>query len=109
MIIDISDFALEQINRTADYIWQVFGTKSQEKFLDDFYHTMNLLAINPLMGPIEPSLANLPIEFHSIVVARKNKAIYHIVSDSNYKGRCILGLPPRPEHSRGTSNRQRIE
>ena len=85
MIVDISDFALEQINRTADYIWQVFGDKSQEKFMNDIYHTMSLLAINPLMGPIEPSLAHLPIEFHSIVIARKNKAIYHIVSDSIIK------------------------
>ena len=71
------------LRKIARYIKEEFGKKSRDKFMKEYYHTKDLLAINPYIGPIEPSLAHLPIEFHSIVVAKKNKIIYYVVADDD--------------------------
>ena len=83
MKVDINDSVLEQVDNVACYIETEFGEKSRDKFMKEYYHTKDLLAINPYIGPIEPSLAHLPIEFHSIVVAKKNKIIYYVVADDD--------------------------
>lgn len=84
MRVELSSLAKKQVRKTVKYIDAKFGGKSRDKFMDEFSHTMYLLGINPYIGPIEPSLANRPIEYHSIVIARINKAIY-TVSDSIVK------------------------
>ena len=83
MNVYVTDNAWERIEHIADYIDDNFGEKSRNQFMSDFYHTKDLLAINPYIGPIEQSLAHLPIEFHSIVVAKKNKIIYYVVADDD--------------------------
>ena len=80
MKVEFTDFAWNEITNIANYICLEFGENSMNKFMDDIYHTASLLATNPFIGPIEPSLVHLPTEIHSIVVARKNKAIYFIES-----------------------------
>lgn len=85
MKVDISSYTKQQVRKVARYIKTEFGEKSRDKFLDEYDHTIDLLAINPYIGPIEQSLAHLPIEYHSIVVANKNKIIYYVVADDIVK------------------------
>jgi len=80
MKVEVSIFAKQEVRKTARYIRKEFGEKSKNKFMVEYYHTLQLLATNPLIGPVEQSLDHFPIEYHSIVVAQKNKAIYHIES-----------------------------
>ncbi len=83
MKVDISSYTQQQVRKVARYIKTEFGEKSRNKFLDEYDHTIDRLAINPYIGPIEPSLAHLPVEYHSLVVAKKNKIIYYVVDDDD--------------------------
>lgn len=83
MNVKVTEFVSEQVEMSANYIEMEFGERNRDKFLDDFTHTIHLLGINPYIGPIEPSLVHLPIEYHSIVVAKKNKIIYYMVHSTN--------------------------
>ena len=83
MNVEIADIAWLQVYDIAYYIEAEFGEKSRDKFLDDFDHTIYLLGVNPYIGPKEPALAHRSIEYHSIVVAKKNKIIYYVVHTTN--------------------------
>ena len=79
MIVIVSDLAQTQIDQIADYLAIEFGEKSKEKFMDKVNQTLELLGINPYIGPQEPLLSDLSKEYHSIVVAKKNKAVYRVI------------------------------
>ena len=83
MNVEIADIAWSQVYDIAYYIEAEFGEKSRDKFLDDFDHTIYLLGINPYIGSKEPALAHRSIEYHSIIVAKKNKIIYNVVHSAN--------------------------
>ena len=69
----------EQLLRTASYIRHEFGQNTMDEFMKEVKRTNKLLSKNPNLGQVEPLLANLPIEYHSIIFSSINKIVYRIV------------------------------
>ena len=81
MKVMMTDFAKQQIRKTAKYINKEFGKTSKDDFLLKVKQTKQLLATNPYLGPKEPLLANRASAYHSVVVTHLNKMIYRILDD----------------------------
>lgn len=60
----------------AEFILLVHGKTARDKFLSEVYETVLLLATNPYMGKIEPSLSDHSICYRSIVINHINKVVY---------------------------------
>ena len=73
--------AKQAIRRTASYINREFGRQRKDEFLLEVRKTRRLLAANPHLGPLEPSLENRPEGFRSFVMNRINKIVYRITDD----------------------------
>ena len=71
----------EQLRQTAQFIYQKFGQKAREEFMQAVRQTNGLLADNPQLGPLEAFLADLPSQYRSIVVRHLNKIVYRIVEN----------------------------
>ena len=76
-----SDFAGQEILKTAKYIQREFGKRSRDNFLQKVRETKSLLSSNPDLGPEESLLEGRPISYRSIVVAKVNKIVYRIMED----------------------------
>ena len=50
-----------------------------DEFIKEVKRTNKLLSKNPNLGQVEPLLADLPIEYHSIIFSSINKIVYRIV------------------------------
>ena len=81
MRVIITDFAKQEIRKTASHIQHSFGKASKDNFLNNIRLTMNLIGSHPFLGPEEESLADLPGNYRSIVVNSLNKMIYRIQDD----------------------------
>lgn len=68
-----------QLLRTASYIRYEFGQDTMDEFMKEVKRTNKLLSKNPNLGQVEPLLADLPIEYHSIIFSSINKIVYRIV------------------------------
>ena len=73
--------AAKRLRQVVRYIQTEYGSKTCTKFLKEAYRTERLLARNPCFGPIEPFLADAPVQYRSIVVNRLNKIVYWINED----------------------------
>ncbi|MBQ6772271.1 MAG: type II toxin-antitoxin system RelE/ParE family toxin [Bacteroidales bacterium] len=73
--------AAKRLRQVVSYIQTEYGSKSCTKFLKEAYRTERLLAGNPCLGPVEPFLADAPVQYRSIVVNRLNKIVYWINGD----------------------------
>ncbi|MBP5366813.1 MAG: type II toxin-antitoxin system RelE/ParE family toxin [Bacteroidales bacterium] len=71
-----TDKADELLAEIAEFILLVYGETAHNKFLSEVYETVLLLATNPYMGKIEPSLSDHSICYRSIVVNHINKVVY---------------------------------
>lgn len=81
MKVMITDFAKQQIRKTAKYINKEFGETSKDDFLLKVKQTKQLLEDNPYLGPIEPLLANRSSAYRSVVVNHLNKMVYRILEE----------------------------
>lgn len=81
MRVIITDFAKQEIRRTASYIQKEFGKISKNNFLQSIRLTRKLIGANPYLGPKEQSLDELPGNYRSIVVNNLNKIVYSIKED----------------------------
>lgn len=57
---------------------QIFGVKIAQRLNDRIEDDVSRLAINPLMGAIEPLLNNRRLEYRSLVVHEHYKLVYRI-------------------------------
>ena len=73
--------AAKRLRQVVSYIQTEYGSKSCTKFLKEAYRTERLLARNPYLGPVEPLLADAPVQYRSVVVNRLNKIVYWINGD----------------------------
>lgn len=78
MKVMITNFAKQQIRKTASYINKEFGKTSKDNFLLKVKHTKQLLESNPYLGPKEPLLTNRAPAYRSVVVSPQNKMVYRI-------------------------------
>lgn len=81
MKVMMTDFAKNQIRKTANYIKKEFGHQSKDKFLLEVRQTKCLLETNPYIGSIEPLLADRSTTYYSIVVNHLSKMAYRIMDD----------------------------
>ena len=73
--------AAKKLRQVVIYIQTEYGSKSCTKFLKEAYRTERLLARNPCLGPVEPFLADAPVQYRSVIVNRVNKIVYWINGD----------------------------
>lgn len=78
MRVIISDFAKQEIRKTASYIQREFGMNSKGIFMQSVRLTKKLIGTNPFLGPKEQSLDELPGNYRSIMVNSLNKMVYSI-------------------------------
>ena len=76
-----TEFALEEVLNTAQYILDNFGVKTHENFLQQIAHFETLIALMPQMGKKEPFLEDETIEYRSFVLTSVNKVVYYIEGD----------------------------
>ena len=81
MRIKVEDEAKKKILRTARYIQKEFGVKERVDFRNEIHRIVKLLRNNPDLGPVEPLLADAPVQYRSIVVKHLNKFVYWINDD----------------------------
>jgi plasmid stabilization system protein ParE len=81
MRIKVEDEAKKKILRTARYIQNQFGKEARVEFRNEIHRVVKLLSSNPLLGPLEPLLADAPVPYRSIVVRHLNKFVYWINND----------------------------
>ena len=82
MKVMMTDFAKQQIRKTARYINKEFGKTSKDDFLLNVKHTKQLLENNPYLCPKEPLLANRASAYRSVVVTHLNKMVYRILKNT---------------------------
>lgn len=73
--------AEKQFDDAIFYCQNVFGESSAKKFFHKVAQYIPRLSANPLIGKVEPLLADKPITYRSIVVHKHFKLIYYIVPD----------------------------
>ena len=81
MKVMMTDFAKQQVRKTARYINKEFGKTSKDDFLLKVRHTKQLLEHNPNLGPKEPLLDNRASAYRSVVVTHLNKMVYRILAE----------------------------
>ena len=81
MKVMMTDFARQQVRKTAKYINKEFGKTSKDDFLLKVKHTKQLLESNPYLGPKEPLLANRASAYRSVVINHLNKMVYRILEE----------------------------
>ena len=70
--------AEKQFDDAIFYCQNVFGESSAKKFFHKVAQYIPRLSANPLIGKVEPLLADKPITYRSIVVHKHFKLIYYI-------------------------------
>jgi Txe/YoeB family toxin of Txe-Axe toxin-antitoxin module len=81
MKVMMTDFARQQVRKTARYINSKFGKTSKDNFLLKVKQTKLFLETNPCLGPIEPLLSDRAMIYRSIVVNHLNKMVYRVLDD----------------------------
>ena len=84
MIVEWTKYAENQRDKIANYISRTFSENHMQTFIRKVWQSAKLLKYNPYMGSIDPLFADRPITYRSLVVANKNKLVYHIVGEIIY-------------------------
>ena len=84
MVVEWTKYAEKQRDKIANYISRTFTEKQMQSFIRKVWQSTNLLRHNPYMGHIDPLFADRPISYRSLIVANKNKLVYHIVGEIIY-------------------------
>ena len=71
-----------QLDKTANYILDVYGAASRLKFLNDVLYTVQLLETQPYIGIIEPLLKDRTSSYRSIPTDKINRIDYRIIDNS---------------------------
>lgn len=80
MKIHWSDYALNALIKTTDYITEEFGNSARRKFITAVRKTNSLIKNQPKIGRVEPLLEDAALEFRSARVTDINRIIYYIGS-----------------------------
>lgn len=81
MKVMMTDFARQQVRKTARYINRKFGKTSKDNFLLKVKQTKLFLETNPCLGPIEPLMADRATAYRSVVVSDLNKMVYRVLDN----------------------------
>ena len=73
-----SDEAIESVDKTADYIEELFGSARSVLFYQEVLARADDLAIHPNLGPIDEDLKGGQYEYRSLGVGELSRLIYRI-------------------------------
>lgn len=82
MRVVITEFAKQQIHKTARNIQIMFGKTYRDSFLQSVKEARLLLAANPSLGFVETLLSDSPRGYRSLVVNKLNKMVYYVGNDT---------------------------
>ncbi len=77
-----TDLAESQLDLILQYISENFGYDATLKLLDDVEHTNYLLALQPNIGFVEPSLVDCAKVYRCLVINKHDKVIYYVGDDT---------------------------
>lgn len=78
MLVKWRDTARRALDETLAYGMEYFGIQAADRLLRNIYESEKLLANNPRLGRVEPSLAHLQRGHRSLVVHSHYKLIYRV-------------------------------
>ena len=84
MRIEWTDRAIRGKQNVADYIRDRFGYKHKKKFAQEVDRTVRMLLKHPILGSVEPLLADRPKTYRSVVINGLSKMVYLIEDDIVY-------------------------
>ena len=76
--------AEEQKDHIADYIFEYFGYKRMEQFLNEVEQTTRLINEYPNLGAIDSLFTNRQKEYRSVVIDGLSKMVYFVNEDVIY-------------------------
>ena len=69
-------------DRISDYIRRRFGEKRMEKFMQEVDDTVQMILLNPNIGPIDPLYAHRSKTYRSVIINGLSKMVYYIEGDT---------------------------
>ena len=81
MKVKVTKQARAQLRQKSNYIRYTFGLRPSSEFVQKVRRAYKLLVSNPFLGPVEPLMADRPVQYRSIVINRLNKMVYYINDD----------------------------
>ena len=78
-----SEQAMAAIADTVEYIFDNFGRKSSQKFMQQIKKSADMLLRNPTIGKIEPDLEDMPMTYRGFLATKINKLIYRTDDNDN--------------------------
>lgn len=77
-----ADEAFERWHEAADYILHRFGVQAVERFQENTEEWEDAMLQSPMIGKVEPLLANRTHLYRSVVINKLNKLIYYIENET---------------------------
>ena len=77
-----TELAESQLDLILQYISDNFGYDATQKLLDEVVHTNHLLALQPNIGFVEPSLVDCAKVYRCLVINKHDKVIYYVGDDT---------------------------
>ena len=84
MRVEWTDYAEMRRDQIADYIFDYFGFKRMEKFMQEVDYAVNMLVRSPHIGPIDPLFNDRSVSYRSIIINGLSKLVYRIDNDTIY-------------------------
>jgi plasmid stabilization system protein ParE len=78
MVVRLHWRAERQLKAIFDYYNGVAGSRVARNIVLRIIKSIDALRYMPFMAPVEPLLADEPVEYRSLVILRRYKAIYHV-------------------------------
>lgn len=68
-------------DQIGDYIFERFGYRRMETFIEQVDQTVNMIIRNPNIGPIDPLFSDRPSVYRSVIINGLSKLVYRIDDD----------------------------
>ena len=84
MKVEWTDYAEMCRDQVSDYIFDSFGAKRMEKFMQEVDHIVSMLVRSPNIVSIDPLFADRSSTYRSIIINGLSKMVYRIDDDIVY-------------------------
>lgn len=69
-------------DQIADYIFERFGYRRMEEYIEDVEQSVKMICRYPNIGSIDPLFADRSKEYRSVIVNGLSKMVYNVTDDT---------------------------
>ena len=73
--------AATQLHEVEGYVFEKFGEKARQEFMNNVERTVLTLAELPMLGKLDPLFAHRKRSYRSIIIRRLSKVVYYVKDD----------------------------